>query len=106
MRMAFNESLWHKGSRVHGDFERAREDNPWQDSPNKNAPFDKDFFLIMNLAVGGTNKYFGEDMPDKPWTHGTKHAVDQFWKARHKWGPTWKGEDADMRVDYVRIWTD
>ncbi|XP_070557751.1 beta-1,3-glucan-binding protein-like [Ptychodera flava] len=33
-------------------------DNPWVNSPNKMAPFDKEFYLIFNVAVGGTNGYF------------------------------------------------
>ena len=34
-------------------------ENPWAKSAgNLNAPFDKDFYLILNLAVGGQNGYF------------------------------------------------
>jgi len=32
--------------------------NPWALSPNPNAPFDQDFYLILNVAVGGTSGYF------------------------------------------------
>lgn len=34
-------------------------DDPWASSPNPNAcPFDQEFYLIMNVAVGGTANYF------------------------------------------------
>jgi hypothetical protein len=32
--------------------------NPWGLSPNPNAPFDQSFYLILNVAVGGTSGYF------------------------------------------------
>lgn len=53
-----------------------------------------------------TNAYFGDTIPGKPWTSKTKHAVDLFWKARDKWLPTWQGEHADLRIDWVRVWQD
>lgn len=44
-----------------GFFERGKfpssYDNPWKDS-NINAPFDQRFYIIINLAVGGTGGYF------------------------------------------------
>lgn len=35
-------------------------DNPWAGSTSTsgNAPFDQDFYLILNVAVGGTNGWF------------------------------------------------
>lgn len=44
--------------------------NPWINSPNLMAPFDQEFFVIMNLAIGGTN-YFSDSYTyspySKPW---------------------------------------
>lgn len=40
-------------------------DNPWVGRGN-NAPFDQEFYLIMNLACGGTGGYF-PDGHGKPW---------------------------------------
>jgi hypothetical protein len=42
--------------------------NPWQYSQNKNAPFDRPYYLILNLAVGGTNGYFRDGVASKPWS--------------------------------------
>jgi hypothetical protein len=33
-------------------------DNPWVQSQNANAPFDQEFYLILNVAVGAGNGYF------------------------------------------------
>lgn len=48
--------------------------NPWQYSPNKCAPFDRDFFLIINLAIGGTNGYFADGVASKPWSDQSERA--------------------------------
>ena len=40
--------------------------NPWLNSTNA-APFDRPFYLIMNVAVGGTNGWFPDGVGDKPW---------------------------------------
>jgi beta-glucanase (GH16 family) len=33
--------------------------NPWSGTGRYNTPFDQDFYLILNVAVGGTGGYFG-----------------------------------------------
>lgn len=43
-----------------GDFKDA--ENPWENETDLNAPFNKDFFIILNVAVGGTNLYFPNEM--------------------------------------------
>ncbi|XP_022117149.2 beta-1,3-glucan-binding protein [Pieris rapae] len=81
-------------------------ENPWQ-SGSKMAPFDQKFYLIMNLAVGGTNGFFpdGVSNPDpKPWWNGSPTAPRDFWNARNAWLRTWNGENAALQVDYVRVW--
>ncbi|XP_064382536.1 beta-1,3-glucan-binding protein-like [Halichondria panicea] len=74
--------------------------NPWQDGP-KNAPFDQEFYLIINLAVGGTNGYFPEGN-GKPWSNTDPHAVNSFWSAKDQWYPTWT---QPMMVDSVKVWS-
>lgn len=32
--------------------------NPWASSPNRGAPFDQEFYLVMNVAVGSRNGWF------------------------------------------------
>jgi len=48
--------------------------NPWQYSKNKNAPFDREFYLILNLAVGGTAGYFKDGVAGKPWSDMSQRA--------------------------------
>ncbi|XP_019560576.3 beta-1,3-glucan-binding protein [Aedes albopictus] len=87
--------------------------NPWV-SGGKMAPFDEEFYIIMNLAVGGTNGYF-PDAPatnnekPKPWSNQSPVAFKDFWLAKDDWLPTWKlnendSKEASLQVDYVRVW--
>jgi hypothetical protein len=36
------------------------------------APFDQDFYLIMNVAVGGLSGWFPDGQGNKPWFNGGK----------------------------------
>ncbi|XP_052867859.1 beta-1,3-glucan-binding protein-like [Anopheles cruzii] len=87
--------------------------NPWIDG-GKMAPFDQEFHIIMNVAVGGTNGFF-PDAPavnangNKPWSNQSPTAIRDFWLARDDWLPLWKlqeneGREAALQVDYVRVW--
>ncbi|KXJ79573.1 hypothetical protein RP20_CCG000362 [Aedes albopictus] len=87
--------------------------NPWVGG-GKMAPFDQEFHVIMNLAVGGTNGYF-PDPPatnkdnTKPWENGSPTARGGFWSAKEDWLPTWQldendSKEASLQVDYVRVW--
>ena len=76
-------------------------DNPWVGRGN-NAPFDQRFYLIINLAVGGTNGYFPDGLGDgKPWANTDAHAANNFWAGVNAWGPTWTSA---MQVDSVTVW--
>lgn len=84
--------------------------NPWRFG-SKMAPFDEEFYLIVNLAVGGTNGFFpdaavNEGGAGKPWSDTSNNAFGDFWNARGSWYPTWQaaGKDAALQVDYVRVW--
>lgn len=65
-----------------GNFPKT-EDNPWKGRTNQ-APFDREFYLIMNVAVGGTNGYF-PDGGNKPWSNNDPHAVNSFWDRKGDW---------------------
>ncbi|XP_035684906.1 beta-1,3-glucan-binding protein-like [Branchiostoma floridae] len=97
-----------------GDFGLPDSDNPWSGA-GRMAPFDQDFYLIMNVATGGTNGFFMDDyvnMPHpKPWANAQSRseAMASFWRARDQWLPTWNpahnnGEDAAMQVKSVKVW--
>jgi hypothetical protein len=71
-------SFWQKG-----EFPSYFND-PWQYSSNKNAPFDKEFYLIINLAVGGTANYFPDGVGGKPWNNNDPKAVNKFYESKSK----------------------
>ncbi|KAF8509095.1 hypothetical protein JB92DRAFT_2948891 [Gautieria morchelliformis] len=79
--------------------------NPWLNRPNS-APFDQPFFLILNVAVGGTNGWFPDNMGGKPWVDGSQTAMRDFALAQDKWYSTWptNPEDRAMVIDYVKMW--
>ncbi|KAF2887969.1 hypothetical protein ILUMI_18204 [Ignelater luminosus] len=57
--------FWQLGNRGHG--------NIWG-SGSKLAPFDKEFYLVLNLAVGGVNSYFPDNASNpggKPWSNNS-----------------------------------
>lgn len=93
--------------------------NPWIYG-SKNAPFDKEFFFVINLACGGTSGFFpdgsisspGNGVGDyaKPWSDQSSTAYADFWNARNQWYPTWNpfqndGEDAALKIDYIKVYS-
>ena len=92
-----NQSFWNLGG-----WHNTNRSNPWV-GEHKSAPFNKQFYLIINLAVGGTNGYFPDDKGGKPWSNTSPHAVNEFWDDRDAWYPTWTHP---MVIDSVRVWSD
>lgn len=84
--------------------------NPWASvqGPHANAaPFDQEFYLILNVAVGGTNGYFKDGLGDeKPWSNDARNAASQFWQSKDKWLPTWPTDPKKrgMEIEYVKMW--
>jgi len=70
------------------------------------APFDQEFYLIMNVAVGGTNGWFPDGQGNKPWLNQDTHAMRSFAEAKEQWYPTWPEnlDDRAMAIDYVKMW--
>ncbi|KAI0267999.1 concanavalin A-like lectin/glucanase [Russula aff. rugulosa BPL654] len=79
--------------------------NPWAGRANS-APFDQPFYLILNVAVGGTNGWFPDGAGNKPWLNGALNAMQLFAQAEDKWHNTWPASEDDraMRIDYVKMW--
>ena len=81
--------------------------NPWRGETEKSAPFNQPYYLIFNVAVGGTLGYFPDGQCDKPYSDKDPHAVNAFWNAKDTtWGPTWKEGDSALQIDYVKIYQD
>ncbi|KAH9984208.1 concanavalin A-like lectin/glucanase domain-containing protein [Russula vinacea] len=79
--------------------------NPWAGRGNS-APFDQPFYLILDVAVGGTNGWFPDGAGNKPWLNGAINAMQLFAQSQDKWSETWpeSEEDRAMRIDYVKMW--
>ncbi|KAF9974719.1 hypothetical protein BGZ73_001838 [Actinomortierella ambigua] len=78
--------------------------NLWEGSDA--APFDQEFYLLMNVAVGGTAGYFPDGVGNKPWSDTSAHAVNEFYAAKDHWYPTWGDQNDNSRamaIDYVRV---
>ncbi|XP_059608689.1 beta-1,3-glucan-binding protein-like [Phlebotomus argentipes] len=101
------EGFWQYGN---FDAKAPGTENPWR-LGSIMAPFDQEFYCIINLAVGGTG-YFPDDAVNpggKPWLNSSPRAATDFWNGRNQWLPTWKldsnyTKDASLQVDYLRIW--
>ncbi|KAF7724623.1 hypothetical protein EC973_000867 [Apophysomyces ossiformis] len=94
----FDKSFWDRGHFPKWSM------NPWE-AGDISAPFDQEFYLILNVAVGGTNAFW-KDSPEKPWKMGDPHAVNEFWDSKDSWLPTWgEGNKRAMAVDWVKVWS-
>ncbi|GAA6048890.1 hypothetical protein JCM3770_007106 [Rhodotorula araucariae] len=102
----FNQPFWDRGSLSSAQINGSIAVNPWTSAEVANAaPFDQDFFLILSVAVGGTNGWF-PDSGDKPWSNAAPNAASDFWHHRVRWLSTWP-EDPKERaliVESVRLW--
>jgi hypothetical protein len=70
-----------------------------------NTPFDQEFYLILDVAIGGTNGYFEDGVGNKPWGDGSLLAPGEFWQANPIWLPTWgEGDKRGMTVQSVKMY--
>ncbi|KAI0288323.1 concanavalin A-like lectin/glucanase domain-containing protein, partial [Russula brevipes] len=71
--------------------------NPWTTATVENAtnaaPFDQPFYLILDLAVGGTSGWFPDKLGDKPWFDGSASAMRDFASQQSAWSATWPDND-------------
>lgn len=99
----FEIPLWQRGKFPLSDGNGTTLQNPWAGPDSKpNTPFDQKFYLILNVAVGGTNGWFQDGMSGKPWVDKSATAPKDFWSARNQWFPTWK--KPEMVISKVKMW--
>ena len=99
----FDQPLWLRGNFPLSDSNGTRLTDPWSQTGNDATPFDQEFYLILNVAVGGTNGWFEDGKSGKPWVDQSPTAKKDFWTARNQWLPTWQ-EAGQMVVKSVKIW--
>lgn len=98
----FDEPFWQRGHFPPADANGTALMDPWSWTGNTSTPFDQDFYLILNVAVGGTNHWFKDGEAGKPWVDADPSNRWEFWKARGQWGSTWK-EKSRMVIKSVKV---
>ena len=98
----FDSPLWDRGNFPSVNSNGSRILDMWSHTGRHQTPFDQYFYLILNVAVGGTNGWFEDNVNGKPWLNGSPNAKKDFWQAKDQWYPTWKSPQ--MEVSRVRIW--
>lgn len=99
----FDQPLWERGQFPLSDSNGTRVKDTWSVTGRKQTPFDQKFYLIMNVAVGGTNGWFQDGESGKPWLDSAPSAPKDFWDARSQWLPTWE-KKGQMEVSKVEMW--
>jgi len=101
----FNEPLWQRGDFPLSDSNGTQLQDVWSQTGRDQTPFDQEFYLILNVAVGGTNGWFKDGASGKPWLDTSPTAPNDFWKARDQWYPTWQADNTgQMTVSKVEMW--
>lgn len=101
----FNKPLWERGGFPLSDSNGTRLQDVWSQTGRDQTPFDQEFYLILNVAVGGTNGWFEDGKSAKPWIDGSPTAKRDFWSQRDVWLPTWQKPGAgQMEVSKVQMW--
>ena len=66
------------------------------------------FYLILDVAVGGTSGWFPDGVGGKMWfdSSGNQEALWDFANAQKTWSATWPSSEDDraMRVKSVKMW--
>lgn len=99
----FDQPLWAQGNFALSDSNGTAIVNPWAQTGRDQTPFDQEFYLILNVAVGGTNGWFEDGASGKPWVDNDPSAKKNFWNARAQWQPTWV-DNGQMTVTKVNMW--
>jgi hypothetical protein len=97
-------TLWELGEFAKQEENSTLLENPWGNQA-RNAPFDQNFYLILNVAVGGTNGWFPDNVAKKPWLNSGISTQRDFYSNANEWLPTWgPGDGRGMTVKSVKMW--
>jgi len=82
--------------------------DPWNTAYGGSAaaPFDQQFYIVIDLAVGGTSGWFPDGVGGKKWYDGSATAMRDFALVQDEWSATWpsSADDRAFRIDYVKMW--
>jgi Glycosyl hydrolases family 16 len=62
------------------------------------------FYLILDLAVGGTSGWFPDNMGNKPWFDESASAMRDFASQQSSWSATWPQDDDDVSFRMYVVW--
>lgn len=98
-------SMWDRGGFGKTIVNHSALFDPWSQTGRPNSPFDQPFYLILNVAVGGTNGFFPDGVGNKPWGDQSPTAMKEFWDGQGAWYPTWgEGDTRGLTVKNVKMW--
>lgn len=102
----FDQSFFNRGGfgATYGNGSRITD--PWTGAGTSHAtPFDRPFFLVLGVGVGGTSGWFADGVQGKPWADASTTPREEFWAGRDQWAPTWnKTGSGEMIVRRVSMW--
>jgi beta-glucanase (GH16 family) len=99
----FTAPLWPQGNFPLAGTNGTRLSDPWSATGRVQTPFDQEFYLIIDVAVGGRNGWFPDGVDGKPWVDASESAKKDFWDARDSWFPTWE-KNGEMIISSVKMW--
>lgn len=101
----FDQPLWQRGNFPLTNANGTRLVDVWSQTGRDDTPFDTEFYLIIDIAVGGTNGWFQDGASGKPWVDSSPTAKYEFWQAKDQWLPTWQAPGAgQMTISKVQMW--
>ncbi len=63
---------------------------------NSDNPLHSAFYLVLDLAAGGTSGWFPDGLGNKPWFDESASAMRDFASQQSAWGATWPDGDDDL----------
>ncbi|KAL2269306.1 hypothetical protein VTJ83DRAFT_1490 [Remersonia thermophila] len=102
MYVNFDSPMWSRGNFPPQGVNGTKVEDIWGKTGRHNTPFDQPFYLIINLAVGGTNGWFEDNANGKPWLDSSPNARKDFYEAKDRWLPTWTQPQLEVRK--VSMW--
>jgi beta-glucanase (GH16 family) len=101
----FDQPLWQRGNFPLTSANGTRLIDVWSQTGRDDTPFDQEFYLIIDVAVGSTNGWFQDGASGKPWVDSSPTAKYEFWQAKDQWLPTWQAPGAgQMTISKVQMW--
>ncbi|KAJ5593911.1 uncharacterized protein N7459_000119 [Penicillium hispanicum] len=100
-----NKNMWTYGKFADMSVNGTVPTDPWSQTGRDNTPFDQSFYLILNVAVGGTNGWFPDGSGGKPWVDDSKTSARDFYLGQSSWLPSWgTTESRSMIIKSVKMW--